>query len=332
MITVFPPLIYIFFIFSGTIISISSSSMFGIWLGLEFNLIAFIPIIINLERNKKRSEAAIKYFLIQSVASLIVIFSIILFFIYSNYFSIIIPKFILTVSLRIKLGIAPFHIWFPEVIEGLRWANSLILLTWQKISPLVIISLFFNSTLLLLLAIFSALIGALSGLNQTSLRKILTYSSIAHTGWITRIIYFNRNIWINYFIIYRLTRIILCIIFLYININYFSQIVLTGIIRKKFIIFINLFSLGGLPPLLGFFPKWLAFSVLKQRAPVLRILIFSRLTTLYFYTRLCFRAFTLSFQRFTWNLKEYGKVNLFLLRILTLFTITRILPLRIIRI
>lgn len=324
----FPPFLYSFFLFSGTLISISSSSIFGIWIGLEINLISFIPIIINLENNKKSSESAIKYFLIQAIASAIVIFSSFFFYFFNGFIFSSSPNIIITLSLCIKLGISPFHFWFPEVLEGINWVNSFLLLTWQKISPIVILSLFFFSNILLILSIISAIIGAISGINQTSIRKILAFSSISHLGWIRRIIYFNSSLWIDYFLIYRFTRFILCISFWLLNLNYFSQLTLIKNLNEKFIIFINLLSLGGLPPLLGFLPKWIAIIVIRKNFPILIILILSSLITLYFYTRLCFRTFTLYLQSIVWFNKPKNKKKIFILRIITIISIFGIIPFR----
>lgn len=324
----FPPFIYSFFLILGTIISVSSSSLFGVWIGLEINIISFIPIIINLERNKKSSEAAVKYFLIQAIASAIVIFRSLYYYFFNRDVFSIAPNFLITLALCLKLGIAPFHFWFPEVLEGLNWTNSLLLLTWQKISPLTILSIFFNADIFIYISLISALTGALSGINQTSIRKILAFSSISHLGWIGRIIFLNSTLWINYFVIYRIISFIICFSFWFFNLNFFSQLTLIKDLNRKFIIFINLLSLGGLPPLLGFLPKWMAIIVIRSNFPILVILILSRLITLYFYVRLCFRTFTLYFQRIVWFQKNKSQKNFFILRILTLFSFVGIIPIR----
>lgn len=326
----FPPLIYSFFVFFGTIISISSSSMFGIWIGLEINLISFIPIIINIENNKKSRESAIKYFLIQAIASSIVIFRAIIYNLFRTIIFSFTPNVLITLALCIKLGIAPFHFWFPEVIEGLRWINSMVLLTWQKISPLFILSTLYYSKALIVLALTSAIIGSISGINQTSIRKILAFSSISHLGWIRRIIFFNSSLWINYFYIYCITRFIICISFWSLNINYFSQLTIIKNMNHKFIIFINLLSLGGLPPLLGFMPKLIAILIIMKNFPILIILIISSLITLYFYTRLCFSTFTLFTQNLNWLQKIKIEKNFYILRILTIFSLIGIIPLSLI--
>nr|AZQ05984.1 NADH dehydrogenase subunit 2 [Catomerus polymerus] len=322
----FPPFMYLYFLISGTLISVSSSSLFGMWMGLEINLMSFIPMIINLEYNKKSSEAAIKYFLIQAIASSLVIFSSLMFFLYSGNLIPYSPNFIITLALCTKLGMAPFHFWFPEVLEGLNWVNSLLLLTWQKISPLVILSLFFYSKILLIIALVSAVMGAISGLNQTSMRKILAFSSISHLGWISSLMLFNSSLWMDYFLIYSFTSFIICFSFWLLNFNYFSQLVLSLNLSKKLVIMVNLLSLGGLPPLLGFFPKWVAIMTLSSNFPTLIILIFSSLITLYFYTRLCFSTFTLSLQNLFLLFKEDSKKNFYILSFLTLISILGIFP------
>nr|YP_009121658.1 NADH dehydrogenase subunit 2 [Balanus balanus]AJG02910.1 NADH dehydrogenase subunit 2 [Balanus balanus] len=325
----FPPFIYSFFLVSGTLISISSSSLFGMWMGLEINLMSFIPMIINLENNKKSSEAAIKYFLIQAIASAVMIFSSMYFYLYSGSTFSCTPNVLVTLALCMKLGMAPFHFWFPEVLEGLNWVNSLLLLTWQKISPLVILSVFFYANTLLTLALMSALAGSISGINQTSMRKILAFSSISHLGWMGSMMYFNSSLWMDYFFIYCFTSFILCFSFWLLNLNYFSQLTLTQNINEKFIIFINMLSLGGLPPLLGFLPKWIAMMVISSNFPILIVLILSSLITLYFYTRMCFSTFTLYMQSMVWFKKNKTSKNFYMLSILTSFSLIGIIPLSI---
>nr|YP_009047728.1 NADH dehydrogenase subunit 2 [Striatobalanus amaryllis]AGZ92378.1 NADH dehydrogenase subunit 2 [Striatobalanus amaryllis] len=323
----FPPFIYSFFLFLGTLISISSSSLFGMWMGLEINLMSFIPMIINLENNKKSSEAAIKYFLVQAMASAIVIFSALYFYIFNGYSFSNTPNIMITLALCMKLGMAPFHFWFPEVLEGLSWVNSLLLLTWQKISPLVILSVFFYAKVLIILALISAMVGAVSGFNQTSMRKILAFSSISHLGWMSSLMFLNSSLWMIYFYIYCFTSFILCLSFWMLNLNFFSQLTLIHNVNEKFIIFINMLSLGGLPPLLGFFPKWIAILTLSNNFPILLILISSSLITLYFYTRLCFSTFTLYLQSMIWMSKNKSLKNFFILSIFTFLSLFGIVPL-----
>nr|YP_010119700.1 NADH dehydrogenase subunit 2 [Megabalanus tintinnabulum]QRC22481.1 NADH dehydrogenase subunit 2 [Megabalanus tintinnabulum]QVE47648.1 NADH dehydrogenase subunit 2 [Megabalanus tintinnabulum] len=288
----FPPIIYGFFIVLGTMITLSSSTFFGMWMGIEINLMSFIPIILNNESNEKSSEATVKYFLIQAFASAVMIFGAFYFYYYGGSLNSKSPNILVTLALCMKLGMAPFHFWFPKVMEGLNWVGALLLLTWQKIAPLVMLSLFFHHNVLIFMALSSAMIGAISGIIEPSSRKILAFSSISHMGWITATMCFS-TIWMNYFFLYCLTSIILCMSFWFLNVNYFVQLASMPESEARFIVFVNLLSLGGLPPLMGFVPKYAVFMVLSENTFVLAILIFSSLITLYFYVRMCMHSFSL---------------------------------------
>jgi NADH-ubiquinone oxidoreductase chain 2 len=77
---------------------------------------AFIPIILN-KLNLNSSEASIKYFLVQAFASLLIIFSRLMVSTYNQSYRFVNTFDIITLSLGIKTGIAPIHLWFPQVIE-----------------------------------------------------------------------------------------------------------------------------------------------------------------------------------------------------------------------
>lgn len=172
---------------------------------------------------------------------------------------------------------------------------GLILLTWQKIAPFSIlyqISHFLNPTITILLAITSIFIGAWGGLNQTQTRKIIAYSSIAHIGWIIAILPYNPNLILLNLIIY----IILTIpIFTALTINSATTINSISLLWSKTPIILALtglilLSLGGLPPLTGFLPKWAIISeLLKNSSTTIATLIaIIALLNLFFYTRLIY--------------------------------------------
>nr|YP_010490448.1 NADH dehydrogenase subunit 2 [Ibla cumingi]UWM12934.1 NADH dehydrogenase subunit 2 [Ibla cumingi] len=326
MLIFFPPFIYLFSLILGTFISVSSSSWFSAWLGLEINLLSFIPIIINLENNSMSSEAAVKYFLIQAIASSLIIFSSLTFISQSNH---IIDNFfqpLIICSLAMKMGMAPFHFWFPEVMEGLSWINGLILLTWQKFAPLFLLSFFLGSSILIIFGMTSVTFGAFLGLNQTSLRKILCYSSISHLGWLASFIYFDSFMWVSYYAIYCLISFIIVVSMQLLNVNYFNQL-LNLSTEQKIIMSLNMFSLGGLPPLMGFLPKWIALDSLSSNSPILAMLIISSLVTLYFYARICFSTFALVQPMMSWTTQNPQSSDSTILYILTSISVLGPIPL-----
>ncbi len=280
-------------------------------MGLEINLLSFIPLINDNKKNLLTSESSLKYFLTQAFASSILLFAIIiLIFIYNNNFLLNnnFNEILILSTLLLKRGAAPFHFWFPEVIEGLSWINGLILITWQKIAPLILISYNFIYNFFIISIILSILIGSLGGLNQTSIRKLIAFSSINHLGWILLAIINNEILWITYFLIYSLLSFSIVLIFNNFKLFYFNQIFNISIINPivKLLIFLNLLSLGGLPPFLGFLPKWLVIQNLTNIGQlfILTISVCLTLITLFFYLRLSYRIFILNYQKNSWMLKN----------------------------
>jgi len=321
-------LIFIMTLITGTIISISSSSWLGMWIGLEINLLSFIPLIIDNKSILSR-ESAIKYFLTQTFASLIFLFISILYIIKFNIlFNIENNSFqnlIINSTIILKLGAAPFHLWFPNVIEGLTWLNAFILLTWQKLAPLIIISYSIFSNIIILFIFISTLIGSIGGFNQTALRKILAYSSINHIGWLLTALSFNNILWIFYFILYFTVNLSIIIVFKSFNLFNINQIFIfnntTPIL--KFCLFINFLSLGGLPPFLGFLPKWIVIETLisSQNLFILFFIVIIALVTLFFYIRLTFSAFTFSYPSFNWNLLSLSNIKFININLIFNFSI-----------
>lgn len=298
-----------------SIIVVSANSWLGLWIGLEINLLAFIPLIIN-KNNLNNSEAALNYFLIQAFASTIIIFSIVLLIIINNIIHIInliefnIPFKLILCTLILKLGAAPFHFWFPNVIENLQWFNCLILITWQKLAPIIVLS-YFNElrNLLIIFTLLAALTGAIGGFNQVSLRKLLAFSSINHLGWIFTAIIFYENIWTIYFIAYSFINF--CIVYLIktFQIFYLNQIYSIFINSPfiKYSLLISLISLGGLPPFIGFIPKWLIIqSIIFIKFYLISLfLICIRLITLYYYLKITLAAVLFNYIEFNFINKNF---------------------------
>nr|UXG57155.1 NADH dehydrogenase subunit 2 [Procecidochares utilis] len=303
-------IMFLLILMMGTMITVSANSWLSAWMGLEINLLSFIPLMS--DNNLMSTEASLKYFLIQAIASTILLFSILMLFI-NNLFlikiNIMINELIMISSLLLKSGAAPFHFWFPNIMEGLSWINNLILMTWQKIAPLMLISYMNQSKILLLTIILSIIVGSIGGLNQTSLRKLLAFSSINHLGWMMAAMFINEMMWLFYFYFYSFLS--MCLIFMFNNFKIFNINQLFNLFFNskilKFSLLINLLSLGGLPPLIGFLPKWLIIQslVFSKHYMMLMTMLIMTLITLFFYLRLCFSAFMLNYYENNWYTKLY---------------------------
>nr|AII02390.1 NADH dehydrogenase subunit 2 [Lacosoma valva] len=294
---------FLFILFFSTLISISANSWFGCWIGLEINLLSFIP-LISKSNNLMSSEASLKYFLTQSIASINFLFSILmnLTLIKSleiNYFI----SLMLNSTLLIKMGSTPFHFWFPNIVEGLTWFNNFILMTWQKISPMILLSYYLNKNFLIIIIIMNSIIGAIGGLNQTSLRKLMAFSSINNLGWMLSSMMMSENLWLFYLIMYSFLISIMCFLFSMMNMYYINQLFINNMNSMiKINLLINFLSLGGLPPFIGFFPKWIIinFLMLNQLYILTFIFIMMSLIMLYFYIRISYSSIMFNYLKLKW--------------------------------
>nr|YP_008992430.1 NADH dehydrogenase subunit 2 [Carposina sasakii]ADZ47940.1 NADH dehydrogenase subunit 2 [Carposina sasakii] len=311
----FNKMMFMFVLIFSTLISISSNSWIGTWIGLEINLLSFIPLISNLN-NMMSSEASLKYFLTQSIASINLLFFIlmnmILFknFEMNNKMSIFINS-----TLLMKMGSVPFHLWFPNIIEGLSWLNCFILMTWQKITPMILLSYYFNKMFLIVIMILNTIIGAISGLNQTSLRKLMAFSSINNLGWMLSTILISENLWMFYFVMYSFLVSIMCFLFNMFNMFFINQLFIVNmnyLIKMSF--FINFLSLAGLPPFIGFFPKWIVINsfMLNKFYLIMLIFVMSSLIMLFFYIRIIYSSIMFNYMKLKW-FNFYLKNNLFIM-------------------
>nr|ANZ02941.1 NADH dehydrogenase subunit 2 [Trinomys moojeni] len=283
----------------GTLITLTSSHWLLMWTGLEMSMLSIIPILMN-KPNPRSTEAATKYFLTQATASMILLLCIILTTMHSGQWSIThtnnqIISLALTLSLIMKLGLAPFHFWVTEVTQGTSLISGMIMLTWQKIAPLSILIQTYpmtNQPLIIMSALLSTLLGGWGGLNQTQLRKILAYSSIAHMGWMLMVMNYNPSISLFNLIVY-ITLTISIFTTLHMNYNLTTlSLSHTWSTAPPIIIIIlmTLLSLGGLPPLTGFSPKWFIIHELVKNNNIMMttLMTIMALLNLYFYMRLTY--------------------------------------------
>lgn len=302
------------FIFLGILISVSSNNWLSCWLGIEINLISFLPIITDRSRIYS-SESIIRYFIIQRMGSRLLFLSIILgndCFLFIDY--------LIVFRLIIKIGCPPFHIWFPSVIEGLSWKNCFVLRTIQKFTPIVLIS-YFIIRFLMVFIIIACVWGSIGGLSYSSLRKIIAYSSIYNLGWIIGGINIFIHSWFIYFLIYSLTLFILCYLFNLNNLNYLNQFFLIYNNFYSWLIIMVLFiSIGGLPPFLGFIPRMImVYSLVNREFYIMCMLLLMRaLIVLFFYLRVVFTGLLINSLSLKFSFREQT-VLIYLFGIITIF-------------
>nr|WIW75303.1 NADH dehydrogenase subunit 2 [Mecostethus sp.] len=317
-------LLFLSSLMMGSILSISSNSWLGIWMGLEINLLSIIPMLMN-SKNMMINESAIKYFIIQAMASTMLLISILLIQMkYEMWWEKEnIPSMMIASSMMLKIGAAPFHFWLPEVMSSSSWMNCLVLMTWQKMAPMMAMSYCIKMSIFTFAVIvISVIIGAMGGLNQTSMRQIMAYSSISHLGWMISSMIISDNAWEMYFYIYVVINIIMVLTFSSMNLFFLNQIYFMSNLKTeiKFMMFLSLLSLGGLPPMLGFLPKWIVIQLLIDNNMTTMMLIMVTLTTitLYYYMRISFSAIIMSNTENSWLTQINPKKSKMMLNVLTM--------------
>nr|ARX96759.1 NADH dehydrogenase subunit 2 [Calothorax pulcher] len=283
----------------GTTITISSSHWMSAWAGLEINTLAIIP-LISKSHHPRAIEAAIKYFLVQAAASTLLLFSSMINAWHTGQWDITqlnhpTSSLLLTTAIAMKLGLVPFHFWFPEVLQGSPLTTAMLLSTVMKFPPMTILFLTshsLNPTLLTAMALASAALGGWMGLNQTQTRKILAFSSISHLGWMTIILTYSPKLTLMTFYLYS---IMTGAIFLTLNTTKSLKLstMMTSWTKTPVLnttLMMTLLSLAGLPPLTGFLPKWLIIQELSKQemATSATIIAILSLLSLFFYLRLAY--------------------------------------------
>nr|QCU55278.1 NADH dehydrogenase subunit 2 [Dacelo gaudichaud] len=294
-------LISTFSLLIGTTITISSNHWMMAWTGLEINTLAIIP-LISKSHHPRAIEAAIKWFLVQATASAMILFSSTINAWHTGQWDITqltnpTSSILLTTAIAMKLGLVPFHFWFPEVLQGSPMTTALLLSTMMKFPPITIMFLTSHSldpNLLALMAISSAALGGWMGLNQTQVRKILAFSSISHLGWMTIIILYNPKLTLLTFYLYSLMT---ATVFLTLNTTKTLKLstMMTSWAKTPSLnaaLMLALLSLAGLPPLTGFLPKWLIIQELtkQEMTPAATIIALLSLLGLFFYLRLAYHS------------------------------------------
>nr|YP_009654875.1 NADH dehydrogenase subunit 2 [Scotinophara lurida]QCI09443.1 NADH dehydrogenase subunit 2 [Scotinophara lurida] len=301
--------LFYFTLITSTMITISANNWMNMWIGLEINMMSFIPLILKSPNNSS-SEAAMIYFLTQSMSSMLLLMMV-LMSLYKCNLPDKINMLLINISVLIKLGAAPFHLWMPKMLSKMDWNKCILLMTWQKIAPMMMMSnLMYNNMIINIAIMMSVTIGSIGGINQTSLRKLMGYSSINHLGWMLAI---NKsiNLWMIYIMIYSMLTFLICQMFHKYKIFFINQMSSINMNNMdKINLFLMMMSIGGLPPFLGFLPKWITIQNLietKETFLIIYMIMFS-LIPLMFYLRIMTNMFLSFNSSIKWLIVKNNKM------------------------
>lgn len=231
------------------------------------NTLTFIVIIL-FYFNRKKRERRVGYFLIQTLASIIIIISLLppISKTWLTPFGII-----FFISIIVKLGVGPLHSWIVRVRLKISWMALLLFLTIQKLLPIIFLELgkLEINTFLLYFCIITNTLGRYSNMVSNSIKKILLFSRISNISWILIAISLSRKIW-KIFITVYFFRIYLII----------RQPLKNRIRNPTKLNILFWLRVRGIPPFIGFFPK-IIIIILLTKLIIRRILIFLLLISLF---------------------------------------------------
>nr|AER92646.1 NADH dehydrogenase subunit 2 [Brookesia exarmata] len=289
-------LIINFSLIIGTIITASSHHWLTAWVGLELNMLS-ISTIIAQPKNPRATEAAIKYFLIQAIASAMMLFSGTINATQTGQWDIsqLTNKYastMLTLAMLMKIGAAPIYFWLPEIMQGTTMKTALIIATWQKIAPISLLFMTSNHTppkIMVAMGILSTIIGGLGGINQTQLRKLMAYSSLTNLGWTMVILPWHPQAAVLNIAIYMIMLIPTFLMMETMTLKTLQDTTTAWATSSTMNTLLTLLflSIGSLPPLTGFAPKLLIINELVSynMTPIATTMAVISLISLFFYMR-----------------------------------------------
>jgi proton-translocating NADH-quinone oxidoreductase chain N len=292
--------------FIGMIIMVKSNDLISLYLAIELQSLVFYIISSFKVFSNFSTEAGLKYFILGSFSSGILLLgcSLIYGFVGTTNFSdlrllggiqiwnnssigILVGIIFILIGLLFKLGAAPFHMWLPDVYQGVPTSVTALFAIIPKIAIFGLLyrlgnsfcgdSFFFWNQLFLSVALMSIILGTFGALYQSKIKKLLAYSAISHTGFLllgyssfTNYSLFATYLYIIVYIIISLNIFILLLVLRrrdnFLKFKNLSEFVV--LFKSNPLLSINfcliLFSIAGIPPLLGFYSKLFIFlSVLN---------------------------------------------------------------------
>ncbi|MHB0824771.1 NADH-quinone oxidoreductase subunit NuoN [Stutzerimonas nitrititolerans] len=195
---------------AGGLVLVSAQHLAGFFIGLELLSVPVYGLVAYAFFNKRSLEAGIKYMVLSAAASAFLLFGMALLYAESGSLSfsglgtslaaqgssVLVQAGIgmMLIGLGFKLSLAPFHLWTPDVYEGAPAPVATFLATVSKVAVFAVLLRLYQlspatsggwlNDALSLIAIASILIGNLLALNQSNLKRLLGYSSIAHFGYL----------------------------------------------------------------------------------------------------------------------------------------------------
>nr|YP_010126136.1 NADH dehydrogenase subunit 2 [Lycorma meliae]QPN53389.1 NADH dehydrogenase subunit 2 [Lycorma meliae] len=268
--------------------TMSSNSMMFSWMSMEINLISFLPL---LKKSNKMNEQSMKYLIIQSMSSSIMMTSMIINAIINCPIN---ESILMMMSILMKMGLIPFHLWVPSIMQMMSWEMCMMMMTMQKIIPTIIATQMTSIKLMMTSMIMSMIMAPISGIKQTSLKKLMAYSSISNSPVMIFSLMISKQQFILLLTMYTMINLTMMNTFKKNNINFLNQINLQTNLTKMSLMISSL-SMSGMPPTTGFLMKWMIMKSTIQMAPMIPlIMLISSIISTFMYLNMMIPTMTKS--------------------------------------
>jgi NADH-quinone oxidoreductase subunit N len=312
----------------GMMVMVSANDLIVLYLGLELQSLALYVVAAFRRDNARSTEAGLKYFVLGSLSSGLLLYGASLVYGYSGTTSfhgiaqvvnqdgplslgLVFGLVFLSAGMAFKVSAVPFHMWTPDVYEGSPTPVTAFFATAPKVAASamfarVLFSAFGGAVpewqqILWFLSFASMLLGAVAAIGQTNIKRLMAYSSIGHMGYALMGLAAGTVLGVESLLIYLAIYVVMSIgVFAFIlNMEKDGQpvtdIASLGLYSKveparAAALAVLMFSLAGIPPLVGFFGK---FYVLKAAisAGLIWLAVFGMLSSVigaYYYLRIVY--------------------------------------------
>jgi NADH-quinone oxidoreductase subunit N len=286
----------------GMMVMASATNLMSLYIGLELQSLAIYVMAAFARDDVRSSEAGLKYFVLGALASGLLLYGVSLAYGFSGTMEfgrlaqvfaapgepavgLVVGVVFIVAGLAFKISAVPFHMWTPDVYEGAPTPVTAFMSTAPKVAAIALLLRVLEvpfghlggqwQQLIVLISIASMLLGALAAIGQTSIKRLMAYSSIGHMGYALIGLAVNTQAGIQGVLIYMVTYVFMsagvfaCVIAMNRRGIALEKIAdLSGLARTDpmlaFAFAIFMFSMAGIPPFSGFFGKLYVFYAAVQ--------------------------------------------------------------------
>ncbi|WP_413203876.1 NADH-quinone oxidoreductase subunit NuoN [Rhodospirillum sp. A1_3_36] len=280
----------------GMMMMISANSLISLYMGLELQSLALYVIAAFQRDNLRSTEAGLKYFVLGSLASGLLLYGMSLVYGFAGTVSfdglaevanagemstgVLVGVIFMVAGMAFKVSAVPFHMWTPDVYEGAPTPVTAFFATAPKVAAMALFCRVMMGPfeayapqwqqVIVLISILSMVLGAFAAINQTNIKRLMAYSSIGHVGFALVGIAAGTTEGIQGVLVYLA-------IYLFMTVGTFTIILamrqkgravenindLAGLSKTNPLMAAAMtafmFSMAGVPPLAGFFGKFYVF-------------------------------------------------------------------------